>query len=217
MEGKISFNDADLRRSIARKVWKKGTYEFQVIKATVTVNEANGNMTLIQELSPLDDQGNVRRPTVRRYLDMPFQTPPEELAKKNLAADIQQGIPDTLDQWRSYVIATHPDLAPKFPKFVKGTSGEGSHKWVDQEMGATVATSQEDADRLKMDLMRPVLEFGSLVCFDPDLTVGDRFYADLYYKEGSDFAKVKKLRGTLKDGEELSLLEQVPSGEQEIG
>lgn len=218
MEGKIRFSDAELRDSIARKVWKKGLYELQVIKASVNINEENGNMTLVQECAVLDDQGNVRRPTIRRYFDMPFQTPPEDLKAKNLPSDIQAGIPDTADRWRSYVIATRPDAAPRFPKFVKDTTGEGNHTWVDED-GNTVATNQADADRLKGEAMRPVLEFGASVCETPDLTVGDRFFADVYYKEGSDFAKLKNIRGSIKETDVLSDVAHglVSVGKQELG
>ncbi len=208
---KVSYNDADVARSVAQRKLKAGTYMGRVIKRRGDVDK-NGNMRVLATIAPVDATGNQRKPTVPLIVKLPIPTSPDILAKFGLplvtedGSPFQSEVPNTGWDLYRYAKATHPEFALPMPTFDDTTK-----TWKDGATDATF-TKRADADARKVEVLKGSYDFfiniwdnaSGNTDEDDKSMLGDEFCFEVSYREGNDFPNVKVLGATCPDDKVLS-------------
>lgn len=188
-----SYTQADVEGVLRAPQLDAGIYKFAVVDATAGISKG-GHMMLTLSLLPYDATDNLGGPGIRNYLVLPFETPPELLAK---AEKVQSKKPGkwAIDNCRRYISATNHEVLPTYPQFDKETKS-----WtLDGE-----AISKEEADSIRTAVTAEVMDYMTEAWVDPGILKGNSFYGRVSYKEGSDFPNLDVLVNGVPEGEEVS-------------
>jgi len=182
----ISFDQTDIERAMTRPKLEAGWYQLEVRDAKPYVNPNSGNMSIKMTVHALDGSGNPKRPSVSNFLTIPRKTPPALLEAVGIdPSDFLQKVPDTIGLVQSYLRATRPDDFPTFPKYQKS---EGLWSYGDQML------DKEETAAVRKDLLENIFTFLTSAWSNPhDTLSGDRFFAEVAYREGSDWPNVNRV------------------------
>lgn len=176
----------------------------------VEVNTNSGNYQLCIPVAPLDEDGQVMKPTVRWYITLPWLTAPALLEMAGLTEDYQakqleakkQAVPKTLFQLVAYARAAYgEDEFPRYPSKDKDTGdivfkGETVESW---EVAEGIRTNlNRKADQLFQELLGAMADEsnweinennGRPTC-QLDTFIGDSFYFTVEDKPSEDGSRV---------------------------
>lgn len=169
----VGMTDEDLIKDATPAKLEENTYyRFEVVGSPESeLNLENGNMRVIVPVQPVDDEGKGYKPTLRWYINMPWDTPASILEQAGLPSDFQEKRPSPFFT-RLYARATAG--LGRFPNSPRKNKDTG-----EIEFDGGVLTDWDEATTEKIRVNKEIDALFQDLYRDPNGFVGDKFYAQV--------------------------------------